>query len=184
MTATTRRLLTWIAAFVSFPLGGFAATAVAGRIDDPRAALIGGAVIGLALGAGQALAAGGRLDTRRWIPATVVGSAAGLLIGAATVGYGTSLPALAAMGALTGIPVGLGQALALDPGRARWLWAAAQPVLWAGGWTVTTLAGIDVERQYAVFGSTGALMFMLLSGLLLERVAVARTQPVVVSSPR
>jgi hypothetical protein len=57
-------------------------------------------------------------------------------------------------------------------------------VLWAAGWTVTTLAGIDVERQYAVFGSTGALMFMLLSGLLLERVAVARAQPVVVSSPR
>lgn len=184
MTATARRLLTWIAGFVAFPLGGVAATAVVGRIDDPGAALIGGAAVGLVLGAGQALVAGGRLDARRWIPATVVGSAAGLLLGAATVDYGTSLPALAAMGALTGIPVGLAQALALDPGRARWLWAAAQPVLWAAGWTVTTLAGIDVEQQYAVFGSTGALTFMLLSGLLLERVAGLRTQPVVVSSPR
>jgi hypothetical protein len=184
MTATTRRLLTWIVGFVSFPLGGLTATAIAGRIDDPGAALIGGAAVGLVLGAGQVLAARGRLDARRWIPATAVGSAAGLLLGAATVDYGTSLPALAAMGALTGLAVGPAQALALDPGRARWLWAAAQPVLWAAGWTVTALAGIDVERQYAVFGATGALTFMLLSGLLLERVAVARAQPVVVSSPR
>jgi hypothetical protein len=103
----------------------------------------------------------------------VVGSAAGLLLGAATVDYATSLPALAATGAL-----------ALDSGRDRRLWAAAQPVLWAAGWTVTTLAGIDVERQYSVFGATGVLTFMLLSGLLLDRLAAASAQPVVVSSPR
>jgi hypothetical protein len=188
MTATTCRLLIWLAGFVSFPVGGVAGMAVAGRIDDPGAALVGGAAVGLVVGAGQALAARGRLCARRWVPATTVGSAAGLLLGAATVDYGTSLPALAAMGALTGAPVGLAQAYALGPGSARWLWAAAQPVLWAVGWTVTTLAGVDVERQYPVFGSTGALAFMLLSGLLLERVAAAQParpgQPVVLSSPR
>lgn len=184
MNPVTRRLLTRIAGFVSFPIGGLAGMAVAGRIDDPGAALAGGAAVGLVLGAGQALASRGRLDARRWIPATAAGSAIGLLLGAATVDYGTSLPALAAMGALTGVPIGLAQALALAPGSGRWVWAGAQPVLWAAGWTVTTLAGIDVERQYPVFGSTGALTFALLSGLLLERVTAERPQPVAVSSPR
>jgi hypothetical protein len=43
------------------------------------------------------------------------------------------------------------------------------PALWALGWTVTTLAGIDVDRQFTVFGAYGALAFSALSGLLLHR---------------
>jgi hypothetical protein len=34
---------------------------------------------------------------------------------------------------------------------------------------VTTLAGIDVEKQYTLFGSSGAIAFSALSGLLLHR---------------
>jgi hypothetical protein len=47
------------------------------------------------------------------------------------------------------------------------------PALWALGWTVTTAAGVDVERQYAVFGALGAIAFMALSGLLLDRLRVS-----------
>jgi hypothetical protein len=47
------------------------------------------------------------------------------------------------------------------------------PVLWALGWTVTTAAGVDVERQYAVFGALGAITFMALSGVLLDRLRAA-----------
>jgi hypothetical protein len=53
------------------------------------------------------------------------------------------------------------------------VWAAAVPALWALGWTVTTAAGVDVERQYAVFGALGAIAFMALSGLLLDRLRVS-----------
>ena len=49
----------------------------------------------------------------------------------------------------------------------RWLWATAVPVLWALGWTATTLGGIDVDRQWTVFGAYGAVTFSTLSGLLL-----------------
>jgi hypothetical protein len=42
------------------------------------------------------------------------------------------------------------------------------PLLWALGWTVTTLVGVDVEKQYTHFGITGALTFSALSGLLLH----------------
>jgi hypothetical protein len=72
------------------------------------------------------------------------------------------------MGVLTGLVLGPAQALALPRGtRLRWVWAAAMPVLWALGWTTTTLGGIDVDRQWTVFGAYGAITFSALSGLLL-----------------
>ncbi|HZA82213.1 MAG TPA: hypothetical protein VFC13_12205, partial [Actinomycetes bacterium] len=54
-----------------------------------------------------------------------------------------------------------------------WVWAAAMPLLWALGWTVTTAGGIDVDRQFAVFGAYGAITFMALSGVLLDRLRPA-----------
>jgi hypothetical protein len=163
-----RRWLIWTAGFLAFPLAGLAGTGVAGRVDSPLAALLGGAVAGLVIGLGQTLAGLGRLDIRRWVPATGVGMGLGLLLGAATVGYGTSLADLALMGALTGLVLGPAQALALPRGtRLRWLWAGAMPALWALGWTATTIGGIAVEEQFTVFGAYGAVTFSALSGLLL-----------------
>jgi hypothetical protein len=169
-TSSRRSWLLWTAGFLAFPIAGLAGTAVAGRVDSPLAALTGGAVAGLVLGAGQTLASRGRLDIRRWVPATGVGMGLGLLLGAATVGYGTSLGELVLMGALTGLVLGPAQALALPRGtRLRWTWAAALPALWALGWTATTLGGIDVEEQFTIYGAYGALTFSALSGLLLLR---------------
>lgn len=171
-----RTWLLWTAGFLAFPLAGLAGTAVAGRVDDPLAALAGGAVTGLVIGAGQWLVSSGRLEPRRWIPATAAGTGAGLLLGASVVGYGTSLADLALMGALTGIPLGLAQALALPRrARLRWAWAAAMPALWALGWTTTTLGGIAVDQQFTVFGAYGAVTFSALSGLLLHRLLPCRT---------
>ena len=165
-----RSWLLWIAGFLAFPIAGLAGTAAAGRVDSPLSAFIGGAVAGLVLGAGQALVSRRRLDPRRWIPATALGMGIGLLLGAAAVGYRTSLASLAVMGAVTGAVLGVAQAAAL-PGRAahRWAWAAAMPALWALGWTATTVGGIDVDRQFTIFGAYGALTFSALSGLMLHR---------------
>jgi hypothetical protein len=164
-----RTWLLWTAGFVAFPIAGLAGTAVAGRVDSPVAALSGGAVAGLVLGIGQTLASRGRLDIRRWVPATAVGMGLGLLLGAVTVGYRTSLESLALMGALTGVVLGVAQALALPAAtRRRWVWAAAMPALWALGWTVTTLGGISVDEQFTIFGAYGAVTFSALSGLLLH----------------
>jgi hypothetical protein len=165
----TRTWLLWTLGFLAFPIAGVAGTVAVGRVDSPTAALLGGAVSGLALGAGQALVSRRRLDPRRWIPATGVGMGIGLLLGAMVVDYGTSLADLALMGALTGLALGPAQALAL-PGRSRrrWVWAAAMPALWALGWTVTTVGQIHVEEQFTIFGAYGALTFSALSGLLLH----------------
>jgi hypothetical protein len=164
-----RTWLLWTAGAVAFPVAGLAGTGVAGRVDSPIAALVGGAVAGLVIGVAQALLSRGRLDIRRWAPATTIGMGLGLLLGAVTVGYGTSLADLASMGALTGVVLGIAQTLALPAAtRLRWVWAAALPVLWALGWTATTLGGISVEDQFTVFGAYGAVTFSALSGLLLH----------------
>ena len=165
-----RTWLTWTAGFLAFPLAGLAGTGVAGRVADPLSALTGGAVAGLVIGAGQALLSRRRLDLRRWVPATIVAMGIGLLLGAAVVGYRTTLAALVLMGAVTGVTLGVAQAAALPAsvGRLRWIWAAAMPILWAVGWTATTLGGIDVARQFTVFGAYGALTFSALSGVLLH----------------
>lgn len=163
-----RAWLLWTAGFLAFPIAGLAGTAVAGRVDDPIAALVGGTVAGAVLGAGQTLASRGRLDIRTWVPATAIGMGVGLLLGAITVGYRTSLADLALMGALTGLVLGPAQALALPRAtRMRWLWPAAMPALWALGWSATTLGGIAVDEQFTIFGAYGAITFSALSGLLL-----------------
>ena len=41
-------------------------------------------------------------------------------------------------------------------------------LLWALGWTVTTLVGVAVEEQFSVFGAAGAITFSALSGVLLN----------------
>ncbi len=173
--SSIRTWLIWTAGFLAFPLAGLASRAVVGRVDSPVAALVGGAVAGLGIGLGQTLASRGRLDIRRWVPATGLGMGLGLLLGAVVVGYQTSLPDLALTGALTGLVLGPAQALALPRGtRLRWAWAAAMPALWALGWTTTTLGGIAVDQQFTVYGAYGAITFSALSGLLLLKLLPER----------
>lgn len=61
---------------------------------------------------------------------------------------------------------------------ARLALGLAMPVLWALGWTVTSSIGVDVERQYVVFGSAGAITVMALSGLLFEWLCGGERLPV------
>jgi hypothetical protein len=170
--------LLWTAGFVAFFIGGALATAVAGRINDFGSALIGGLIAGAVIGTGQWLVARRLLDPRTWIPATALAMGIGLGIGAWVVGYGTSLGELALMGAITGIPLGVAQAYLLrDRVANAWVWAAAMPLLWALGWTVSTFIGVSVDNQFAVFGASGALTFMALSGVLLDRLRAATSPP-------
>ena len=167
--------LLWTVGFVSFPIAGIAAEAATGRVNDAVSALVGGLIAGAVIGTGQWLVARRLLGVpRAWIPATAAAMGIGLLAGAWVVGYGTSVGELALMGAITGLPLGAVQGFLLRDRVARsWVWAAAIPLLWALGWTVTAAAGIDVDRQYAVFGAFGAITFMALSGVVLDRLRAA-----------
>ena len=173
----TKAWLLWSAGFVAFIIGGALATAATGRIDDFRSALLGGLIAGAVIGTGQWLVARRLLgNPQTWIPATALAMGIGLAVGAWVVGYGTSLGELALMGAITGIPLGAAQAYLLRDRLANaWIWAAAMPLLWALGWTVSTFIGVSVDNQFAVFGASGAITFMALSGVLLDRLRAATT---------
>jgi len=167
----------WMAVWPAFPVAGLIGWTIGGHVDAVGAALVGGAVTGAGLAAVQWWAAKGALGRPApWIGAGAVGYAVGLAAGAALVGYETGLGALALMGLVSGAALGAAQGLVLDRQRRRRLalpWAVAMPALFALGWSVASLTGIGVDDQFTVFGAGGALVFTLLSGLLLDRFAVS-----------
>jgi hypothetical protein len=161
--------LRWMPTFVGFPLGGELAKVIVGHVDDPAAALAGGAITGAVLGLVQWF--GFRHtgpSAARWIVATTAGFAGGLAAGAAAVDYRTDIGSLATQGAICGAIVGVAQAAVLFGrlGRLALAWPPALAGLWALGWTITTAAGIDVEAQYTVFGSSGALVVTAATSVL------------------
>ncbi len=168
--------LRWMPTFLGFPAGGFAAEIV-GRVDSLGPAIAGGAITGAIVGLAQWL---GMRHTGpspiRWIIATSVGFAVGLGVGAAAAGYDTSIGALATQGAICGAVIGAAQAAILyrQLGRIVWAWPAALAVLWALGWTITSSFGVDVDAQYTVYGSSGALVVTAATSIL--AIELARSQ--------
>lgn len=164
-----KQVLRWMPTFLGFPAGGLAAKLIIGPVDHLGAAVAGGAITGAFIGLAQWL--GMRrtgVSPELWIGATAAGLAIGLGAGAAAVGYQTDLASLATQGAISGLAVGITQALVLHRrlGRIAAGWPAVLAALWALGWTVTSSAGIDVEAQYTVFGSSGALIVTVLTSVL------------------
>jgi hypothetical protein len=72
--------------------------------------------------------------------------------------------------------IGVAQAVVLYRllGRIVVAWPALLAALWALGWTITASAGIDVEAQYTVFGSSGAIVVTAATSVL--PFALARKQ--------
>lgn len=177
----------WVGTFIGFPLAGVTARIVAGNIDSASAAAVGGLAGGAVLGAVQVGIAGIPTGERaRWIAGTAVGLAVGLATGASAVGFDTDAASLIAMGAISGAGVGIAQAVAGSMRlRDRVLWALATPILWAGGWAITSQVIVDADRQHAVFGSSGALAVSLAAGVLYavrDRSATATTAVATVSA--
>ena len=169
-TSTARRMWLWpVAILVSFPIGGLIADLVVDGVDSVGAALVAGLITGAIIGAAQWFALR-RWVSWLWIPATSAGIAVGLAAGAALVDYGIDRGDLVLMGAVTGVGVGVLQALVLARHRiagAFW-WAVANPPAWALGWLVTSyVITRNVEERFPNFGASGALVFGLLTWLLL-----------------
>jgi hypothetical protein len=169
---TPARPLIWawpLAILVGFPIAGLIANVIVGRVDSIGAALAGGLIAGVVIGAAQWLALRPFVPWL-WAAATSIGMAVGLTAGAALVDYETGRADVVVMGAVTGLVVGGMQAIVLVRARvsgAVW-WAAANPPAWALGWLVTSYVIVrNVEEQFTNFGAGGALLFAALTGLLL-----------------
>ena len=163
----------WVAVWLAFPVAGYIGWAVGGRVDAVDHALIGGALTGAGLAAVQWWAAKGALgNPAAWIIVSAVAYGTGLAAGAALVGWDTDVGSLMVMGLVSGAVLGSAQGVALaQQGHVRLgtAWGLAMPVLFTLGWAVATAIGVSVDDQFTVFGASGALLFMLLSGLVLAR---------------
>jgi hypothetical protein len=165
----------WVAVALAFPIAGYIGWGIGGRVNAVDAALVGGAITGAGLGAVEWWAAKGALGrAATWIGASAIGYGLGLAAGAALVGYDTDLGSLALMGVVSGIVLGGAQGLVLAREGRRELalpWMVGIPVLFGLGWCASAGIGVDVDDQWTVFGAAGAVLFMLLSGLLVARFA-------------
>ena len=135
--------------FVSFPLGGFAASLLLGPMNSVPIALAGGALVGLVLGVTQSLALGTRPS--RWIPATVAGLAVGTVLA-------VLFPVVGPV--LQGLALGVAQAFVKPPLHPA-LWGALVTATWSAAWAISWVVAISDEPGFVVFGASGALLFTL-----------------------
>ena len=167
---TARRMWLWpVAILLSLPIGGYIADLVINGVDSVGTALAGGLIAGSIIGAAGWFVLRKRVSWL-WIPATAVGMAVGLAAGAALVDYGITRGDVVLMGAVTGLGVGVLQALVLARHHVphAWKWALATSPAWALGWLVTSyVITTNVKEQFVVFGGSGAIVFGLLTLLLL-----------------
>jgi hypothetical protein len=187
---TARQLWLWpVAILLSLPIAGFVADLVINGVDSVGTALAGGLI------AGSIIGAAGWFVLRKqvswlWIPATAVGMAVGLAAGAALADYGITRGDVVLIGAVTGLGVGVLQALVLARHQIpnAWWWALANPPAWALGWLVTSyVISRNVKEQFVVFGASGAIVFGLLTLALLAvlfRTAAPEARGTAASAPR
>jgi hypothetical protein len=164
-----RTVARWMVTFVGFPLGGFTADLLVGPVDSPVRAVLGGLVTGAILGAVQAWGLGrNRPSPLRWVAATAAGLMLGLVAATSMVGFGTGLADLAIQGAVCGAAVGILQAVVLRPvlGPRAFAWPVALGAIWAAGWAITVAAGVQVDQQFSVFGSSGAIVVTAITAVL------------------
>ena len=166
----------WLPTFLAFPLGGLLAIETVGSLDDPASAAAGGLLAGAVIGggavAGAALAAASGAAGSAY---TAAAMAAGAALAAAVTGAGTELADVMLSGLVTGAAVGAAQSALLARGpRAAAAWTAVTAAGWSLGWLATSAVIVDIERGHHVFGSSGALLVTVLTGLVLRRILAGR----------
>jgi hypothetical protein len=159
----------WLPTFLAFPLGGLLAIEIVGGLDGPLAGAAGGAITGAVVGLAQWLALRPYVG-RDWIAVTAAATAFGMATAAAVTGAGTQVVDVVVTGAVAGAVLGAAQSILLtDSRRAAAAWTVVTATAWAVGWLITSQVIVDLDRGHHVFGSTGAIVATLLTGLALRR---------------
>lgn len=149
--------------FLGYPLGGFIASQIFGSINSIVKASVGGLIVGSSVGAAQFLSLRKTGVAITWIAGSALGVAVGALIGAGILGYSVGTSDLLTRGVIAGVSIGLAQALVLQLSVGHSIaWVAVNAGTWMCGWLITSSVIVDLDSQYAVFGSTGAIAATLL----------------------
>ncbi|HRA74660.1 MAG TPA: hypothetical protein PLE12_00325 [Propionicimonas sp.] len=165
--------LRWLATFPAFPLGGLLAVTLVGSITDPVRGALAGLVAGLLIGLAQWLALRPSGIGPGWVVVTTVAVAAGSSLSAALTGAGTTSSDLVVSGLVAGTLVGAGQALvARTSPLAVAAWTGLVAAAWGLAWFVTSNVIVDAGRGYVMFGSSGAVLATILTGMLVRRLVV------------
>jgi hypothetical protein len=160
----------WLPTFLAFPLGGFIAIETVGSLDGVAAAAAGGLVAGAVIGAAQWLALRADGIGWRWVAYTALAMAAGAALAVTLLGAGTELADVMLRGLVTGAAVGAAQSSLLGRGsHSAAAWTATTAGAWALGWLPTWAVIVDIERGHHVFGSSGAILVAVATGLVLHR---------------
>jgi hypothetical protein len=174
-TMTAKR---WLPTFLAFPVGGLLAIETIGSLDDPASAAAGGLVAGAVIGAGQWLALRSLGISARWIAYTAAAMAAGAALAAVVTGAGTDVADVMVAGLIAGAAVGAAQSTLLARGgRVAAAWTGITAGGWALAWLTTSQVIVDIERGHHVFGSSGAIIVTILTGLALRRIFAAPGAP-------
>jgi hypothetical protein len=167
-------LLRWLLAIVGFPIGGFIGHLIGGPAATVPAALISGLIAGAIIGASQAVALGLlRLQAMAlWVGATAIGLGVALAAVTGVIGQIDTQTEAIALGAVSGLALGAGQAAVLMRERVTnaWVWVFASGVAWAIGWAVTSGIGVALEAGWPVYGLSGALVSQIITGVVLWKV--------------
>jgi hypothetical protein len=167
-------LLRWVIAIVGFPIGGFIGHLLAGPAATIPAALISGLIAGAIIGAGHAVALGILRPQvlALWAGASALGLGVALAAVTGVIGQIETQTEAIALGAISGLALGAGQAALLMRERVAnaWIWAIATGVAWAVGWAVTSGVGVALAAGWPVYGLSGALASQVITGVVLWKV--------------
>ena len=168
----------WLAVFLAYPIAGFLGRAIANPADGFVFAFITGAVAGAVLGLAQWVALGRHVSAVRWIGATAAGLGVSFVI--VQMLGATSSAAAPLIGAVTGLGVGLAQAvLRSDRIPQAFVWIPTMGIAWSIGWVVTASIGVQAEAGWPVVGVSGALVAQALSGAVLVMMSRRQAQPAI-----
>jgi len=160
----------WLPTFLAFPIGGYLAVLTVGSVVGPATAAAAGLLAGAVIGAGQWLALRSTGIDRRWPVVTALAMSAGSALAAVATGAGTEVADLVLAGAVAGTLVGAAQGLLLGSR----VFAAVTAASWALAWLISsTVLAQQADEGFVVFGSSGAIVATVLTGLALRRAVVA-----------
>jgi hypothetical protein len=163
---TWRFWLLWFIAFTGFPIGGLLVKLLIGPISTFSSAALGGIISGAILGLMQWLVLRGQFPLSIfWVMASSIGMAVGLVIGTSLLGSDTNGSVLLWRALITGLCVGIAQALVFRSSLSVPVLQTLIALAWTLGWWITRSVGVDLGPKWTVFGSTGAWAFQVLTGL-------------------